>query len=86
MLHHLSRKAREQGAREIRRVLKPGGHVLAVDFETSEQRGPIAHLHRRHGHVKLSDMVALFGEAGLTIVESGPVGLLSLNFMRATVP
>jgi ubiquinone/menaquinone biosynthesis C-methylase UbiE len=86
MLHHLSRKARAQGAREIRRVLKPGGHVLAVDFETSEQRGPIAHLHRRHGHVKLSDMVALFGEAGLTIVESGPVGLLSLNFIRATVP
>ena len=32
MLHHLPRKAREQCALEIRRVLKPGGRVLAVDF------------------------------------------------------
>jgi ubiquinone/menaquinone biosynthesis C-methylase UbiE len=32
MLHHLPRKGREDCAREIRRVLKPGGRVLAVDF------------------------------------------------------
>src|SRR5262245_49266150 len=86
MLHHLSRKAREQGAREIRRVLKPAGWVLAVDFENSEQRGLIAHLHRRHGHVGLSDMIALFTEAGLTIAASGPVGLLNLNFVLAKAP
>src|SRR5215831_10724357 len=32
MLHHLPRKPRQQCASEIRRVLKPGGRVLAVDF------------------------------------------------------
>src|SRR5262245_10695416 len=32
MLHHLSRKARQQLAVEMRRVLKPGGRVLAIDF------------------------------------------------------
>jgi ubiquinone/menaquinone biosynthesis C-methylase UbiE len=32
MLHHLPRNARQQRAAEMRRVLKPGGRVLAVDF------------------------------------------------------
>src|SRR5262245_140720 len=32
MFHHLPRKAREQCAQEMRRVLKPGGRVLVVDF------------------------------------------------------
>src|SRR5687768_2717271 len=34
MLHHLPRLVREQCAREMRRVLKPGGRLLAVDFAT----------------------------------------------------
>ena len=86
MLHHLSRKARGQGAHEIRRVLKPGGRVLAVDFGGSEQSGLIAHLHRQHGHVELTDMIALFSEAGLSVAESGAVGLLDLNFVLARAP
>jgi ubiquinone/menaquinone biosynthesis C-methylase UbiE len=32
MLHHLPKKARADLANEIRRVLKPGGRVLAIDF------------------------------------------------------
>ena len=32
MLHHLPRRVREQCVQEMRRVLKPGGRVLAVDF------------------------------------------------------
>ncbi len=32
MLHHLPRNTREQCGREIARVLKPGGRLLAVDF------------------------------------------------------
>src|SRR5215216_4246893 len=38
MLHHLPPSAREQCAREVRRVLKPGGRVLAVDFATSGKK------------------------------------------------
>jgi ubiquinone/menaquinone biosynthesis C-methylase UbiE len=87
MLHHLPRKAREQGAREIRRVLKPGGRVLAVDFGGSARakRGLLARLHR-HGHVKLPEIIALVSEAGLNIVESGAVGIRNLKFVLATAP
>src|SRR6266511_5345279 len=87
MLHHLPRKARQQCAREIRRVLKPGGRVLAVEFGLAarEQKGLLAHFHR-HGHVKLSDIISLLSEAGLNIVESGAVGFRDLQFVLAQVP
>lgn len=77
MLHHLPAGAREQCMRELRRVLRPGGRALVVDF--GEARG----LHRRD-RVALHDLVRLPREAGLTINESGPVGVLGLNFVLAT--
>jgi ubiquinone/menaquinone biosynthesis C-methylase UbiE len=85
MLHHLPHKAREQCAREMRRILKPGGRVLAVDFGGTERekRGLLAHFHR-HGHVNLADIIAVLSEAGLNIVESGAVGTRDLQFVLAT--
>jgi ubiquinone/menaquinone biosynthesis C-methylase UbiE len=87
MLHHLPHKARQQCACEIRRVLKPGGRVLAVDFGGSARgrRGFFAHFHS-HGHVNLPDMIALLSEAGLNIIESGAVGMRDLQFVLATAP
>jgi SAM-dependent methyltransferase len=87
MLHHLPGPARQQCAREMRRVLKPGGRVLAVDFATParERRGLLAHLHR-HGHLAPRDLVELLREAGLKVVESGSVGVSDLQFVVATVP
>ena len=75
MLHHLPRKARAQCAREIKRVLKPGGRVLAVEFAAAarKRKGLLSYFHR-HGHVSLGEMIALFRDAGLNIVESGAVG------------
>jgi ubiquinone/menaquinone biosynthesis C-methylase UbiE len=86
MLHHLPRPARAECAREIRRVLKPGGRVLVVDFAVSQEKGLLAHLHQRHGHVKLDDIVALLGTAGLEVKESGAVGFRSLQFALAIAP
>lgn len=86
MLHHLPRPGRAQCAREMRRVLKPGGRVLAVDFAASQEKGLAGHLHQRHGHVKLEDIVALLGAAGLEVKESGAVGFRSLQFALATAP
>ena len=86
MFHHLPRKARLQCACEMRRVLKPGGRVLVVDFEgmADEKRTLLSHFHRPHGHVRLNDIVSLLREAGLETVESGPVGIRDLQFARAT--
>jgi ubiquinone/menaquinone biosynthesis C-methylase UbiE len=88
MLHHLPKKARAELAAQIRRVLKPGGRVLAIDFSGSwkDRHSFLDHIHRRHGHVELNDMVALLKDAGLGIAESGPVGMHDLQFVVATAP
>ena len=85
MLHHLPRKARLQCANEIRRVLKPDGRVLAVDFEgfSEQKKSLLSHFHRPHGHVRSQDIVTLLGEAGLSVVDSGPVGIRDLHFVLA---
>jgi ubiquinone/menaquinone biosynthesis C-methylase UbiE len=84
MLHHLPRLARRQCAGEIRRVLKPGGRVLVVDFAapSRRRRGLIAHFHR-HGYTKLEDIIALLTAAGLEMIHSGPVGMHDLQFVLA---
>lgn len=85
MLHHLPRPTREQGAREMRRVLKPGGRVLAVEFgmPTRQHKGIISHLHRR-GHLSPDSVKDLLSGSKLTVIESGPVGLRDLHFTLAT--
>lgn len=86
MLHHLPGKLRGECAREIRRVLKPGGRVLAVDFGTSPgQKGIVAHFHR-HGHISLAEIAAIFRDAGLSIQDSGAVGIGDLQFVFAETP
>ena len=87
MLHHLPRLLRQQCASEMRRVLKPGGRVLAVDFTTParERKGLIARFHR-HGALALPDITALLSEAGMHVVESGSVGVSDLHFAFATAP
>ncbi|HEX7940131.1 MAG TPA: methyltransferase domain-containing protein, partial [Gemmatimonadaceae bacterium] len=80
MLHHLPRASREEAAREVRRVLKPGGRFLAVDFARSSGRGLLAHLHP-HGRVDPRDLIALVTQAGLTVAESGAAGAWDLQFV-----
>jgi SAM-dependent methyltransferase len=87
MLHHLPREGRRQCAREMRRVLKPGGWVLAVDFGAAagDRKGLIERFHR-HGRVDGRDLVRLLSEAGLEIVEHGAVGVRDLHYVRAAAP
>lgn len=92
MLHHLPDKARRRCLREVARVLKPAGRFLAVDFggPVSERRSWVAKFHR-HGRIDLGRLTPLVSEAGLQIVESGPMaqrfGLMSdLHFILATAP
>lgn len=81
MMHHLPRAAREACAREIRRVLKPGGHALVVDFGAASpgKRSVLGHVHRR-GHLDLERVVEVLRGAGLEIQETGAVGTLSLYY------
>ena len=87
MLHHLPRKGREECAREVRRVLKPGGRALVVDFggPTRKRKGILAHLHR-HGHVAPGDLTILLNDAGLNIVEKGSIGISDLHYVLAVAP
>ncbi len=87
MLHHLPRPTREQCAREMRRVLKPRGRLLAVDFAAParQRKGLISRFHR-HGHVDPRDMTELLTESGVHVVESGSVGVGDLQFALATAP
>ena len=87
MLHHLPVKIRQQCAREIRRVLKPSGRVLVVDFggAAQERKTIFGRLHR-HGYVKLRDIITVLTEAGLNSVESGGVGISDLQFVLAAAP
>ncbi len=88
MLHHLPRAARQQCASEMRRVLKPGGRALAVDFGGAARKkgGLLARFHRHHGHVDLRDLIALLTDVGLDPVESGAMGISDLQFVLAAAP
>jgi ubiquinone/menaquinone biosynthesis C-methylase UbiE len=87
MLHHLPRKIRQESVREMRRVLKPGGRLLVVEFggAAPHGRGPIAHLHR-HGLIKPRDLAELVTEAGFGILGKGALGIWDLQFVLAETP
>src|SRR5579863_2621992 len=75
MLHHLGRKSRQQCLCEIRRVLKPGGRMLAIDFgDLVQGHGEfLAHFHR-YGHVSFSDLIRMLNKADFPNVETGLIG------------
>jgi len=84
MLHHLPPPARAQCASEMRRVLKPGGRVLAVDFAAPHhRRGLFGHVHR-HDYVESTALVELLRAASLEPTEVGQVGFRDLHFVLAT--
>jgi ubiquinone/menaquinone biosynthesis C-methylase UbiE len=88
MLHHLPRKPRQQCASEIRRVLQPGGRVLAVDFAggTKQTTWLPKHFHTLHGRVAPQDLIALFTEVGLRLIENGLLGVGDMHYVLMERP
>ncbi len=93
VLHHLTDDGLRQGLGEIVRVLKPGGRFLAVDL--GEGHGKHLSFHRRlrqHADFNLLQLAPRFQNAGLEVVQQGPIGgprvigLSGLRFLLATAP
>ena len=81
MFHHIRRAVREQCAREMHRVLKPGGKALVVEFGRNG-KSLIERLHK-HGALEISGIHDVLRSAGFEIAESGLVGVQGLNFTIA---
>ena len=87
MLHHLPEDARQRCIAEVRRVLKPGGRFLALDFGgQAHQRHTRAGRMHNHEHFDLNRVVPELSEVGLGRIESGDAGFNDLRFVRAAAP
>jgi ubiquinone/menaquinone biosynthesis C-methylase UbiE len=87
VLHCLPDAARRQSVAEMRRVLKPGGRLLAVDFggPAHDRRSLIGHL-SHHRRFDLSEVIPLLRDVGLIAIESGAVDFSDLQFVLAQPP
>jgi ubiquinone/menaquinone biosynthesis C-methylase UbiE len=73
MLHHLPDELKGRGLAEIRRVLKPGGRFVAMDF-AAESHSPLGHLLSilglAHGQSVLEKLGPMIRDAGFDHVET----------------
>ena len=87
MLHHLPEDTRQKCIEEVRRVLKPGGRFLALDFggHAHERHTRAGRMHN-HEHFDLNRVVPELSQVGLSGIESGDAGFNDLRFVRAAAP
>ena len=93
MFHHLEKETKELTLREIRRVLKPAGHLHLVDFVVQDSAGGLLS-YLFHSHAQLADntearILALMNQAGLANAKivarrSTFFGLAQVAYYNAT--
>lgn len=99
MMHQLPGELRLRALAEIKRVLRPGGRVLLVDFQhTAQLPRPwepgwlLSRRHKLHAHAGMQFRPAgaglgdLLREAGYEGVESGPTRYGWIVYARGRVP
>jgi ubiquinone/menaquinone biosynthesis C-methylase UbiE len=90
MLHHLPGDLKQRGLAEMRRVLKPAGFCLVVDFEPPKtglaQLFVVNHLNPAMAQVDVSKYMPLMLEAGFAELDAGLTGSRFLSYVRARVP
>jgi ubiquinone/menaquinone biosynthesis C-methylase UbiE len=89
VLHHLPGDLKQRGLAEMRRVLKPGGVCLVVDFEPPTS--PVLHHLVENflspmAHIDVREYIPLLVEAGFTEIEAGPTSSKYLSFVRGRSP
>ncbi len=86
VLHHFPDDLLARCLAEIRRVLKPGGWLVAFDFAAGH--GPHHGLFRRHSHphatFNLYAITPMLNAAGLVVRERGDAGFAHTVFIKAT--
>ena len=89
MLHHLPGDLKQRGLAEMRRMLKPGGLCLVVDFEPPKS-GLLRLIVENHmtpmAHVDVRNYLPLLTEAGFTDIETGPTSSKLLSYIRGKAP
>lgn len=86
MLHHLPAELKPTAIAEVRRVLKPGGRFVVMDF-ARESHSLLGHLlsvvGRGRGAATADSLVNMLSAAGFTTVEIIPSRHSNLAFVRA---
>lgn len=83
MLHHISGEARIAFAMEAKRVLKPGGRLVLVDFGSAATGSKLFGLHA-HGGTDPHNVADRLRDAGYRDIRVGQLGMMNLYSIEAT--
>jgi len=86
MMHHLPADLKRTGLAEVRRVLKPGGRLVVVDF--GKRRGFLSRLAlsafvHHSGEHEVEELLPLLRATGFGELRTGELGSMTLNFAMA---